>query len=1115
MSWISTNTTDNKVYPKQISQDVLSFYHGFSKTPVEPEIKSGAATGYAATTLANATTKSGHTVLGSEVWASELPWFGFAPNKDVASTRVSGITNKNDLIRINDVGKDYIYIGEGGETFTKATWDTVWQEITLTNGMELANQYGDKVLRYYENQRMQALESDNNAGIDSKGYATRLFVDESTHTAVTTVGQGSVIPQFAAATDSIKNGLTSSILNPVVYIDGTQKVPGTHFYDYNVSGTILWDSNVKSKNVTITCFRYIGKSVTAKTAEIESTIEDLKIAAGAGITVTDGTKQKKGITTLTLGGSNGVTVTVNESTGAVTFGVDTATIATTASVTAISDRISQAASDITATSEKLVTGKAVYDYVSGATLNGGTQGDNQIQTATGDTANKLVTAAQVKEYVTENAQVTVTVGETNVTSTGFEFAGSTGSDVSLSAAMDSNGKVTYSATLSKATVGTDGTILTGDENKAVSATDAKTIVDKAIEGAVADGSVIDTRIDEVITTSLGATTTTGTIGKAIADVKTTADSAIKSVSGPSAGLVTVSTNSSNKAVTISVSDKLASKDDITLTGITLNGKAITPTDKVAAITAIEDIITDNSWGGLNISKENNKLKLNITPASYIPATFDVNGNVTEAGDWTCGDDLSSVNYFTLASDVRAAIKDATKVHEKDIATVTAAIESLTTSGFSREIVSTLPTTGIKLNAIYLVPMQSAENPNVNEYVEYIYVGGSVSNGVVSGGRFEQIGTTKTDLSEYAKNADVIKSIATANGVSGTVTNNVATITVQDGTTSQKGIVKLDSTIAGSTSETTAATPKAVKEYADTKVGSIQWFGENDILSTKAEIADGKLTISENELGYVDWERIPENTITKIVNNKAYSSDGTVEFVIETDKLTEAGYHSLGSQFTEFDSDLSSLKYTSATFSGTALKSFTVDMPNLVDSYNMFESVNTLEIFASDLPHLLWGGCMFMNCQKLKTFIGETPSLENGESMFYHCHALDTFIGDLSSLERGWNMFTGTILSEESVDNIADTIKENPSHAHNAGIISIYVAAWERTDNIIKSLCHIVDKGWKLETDNDTQVAIIASNPEKYQNTTGFVEVKPSAQAYGMRGSTEPVMKEIQVVCLKK
>lgn len=128
MSWINSTATY-----KQNSKNELSFYHGFSKTPVEPNTSNGSAV----TTLANATTKSGHTVLGAEVWASELPWFGFAPNKDVASTRISGITNKNDLIRINDVGKDYIYIGEGGETFTKETWDTVWREITLTNGMEL------------------------------------------------------------------------------------------------------------------------------------------------------------------------------------------------------------------------------------------------------------------------------------------------------------------------------------------------------------------------------------------------------------------------------------------------------------------------------------------------------------------------------------------------------------------------------------------------------------------------------------------------------------------------------------------------------------------------------------------------------------------------------------------------------------------------------------------------------------------------------------------------------------------------------------------------------------------------------------------------------------------
>lgn len=213
---------------------------------------------------------------------------------------------------------------------------------------------------------MQALESNNNAGIDSKGYATRLFVNEDTHTAVTTVGQGSVIPQFAAATDSIKNGLTSSILNPVVYIDGTQKVAGTHFYDYNVSGTILWDSNVKSKNVTITCFRYIGKSVSAKTAEIEDTISDLKIAAGAGIGVTDGTNSATGVTNLKVTGSSGIKTSVNTTSGEVTITPDTNTIATKASVDAITNKISSDKSSIAANSSKLITGGAIYAAIEDA-----------------------------------------------------------------------------------------------------------------------------------------------------------------------------------------------------------------------------------------------------------------------------------------------------------------------------------------------------------------------------------------------------------------------------------------------------------------------------------------------------------------------------------------------------------------------------------------------------------------------------------------------------------------------------------------------------------------------------------------------------------------------------
>lgn len=286
MSWINSNATS-----KQNSKNDLSFYHGFSKTPVEPNTSNGSAV----TTLANASTKSGHTVSATEVWASEIPWFGLVPSKAVAVTRLSGITKKNDLVRVNG-DKDYIYIGKGDEVFTEATWSTYWSPITLTNGMELENQYGDKVLRYYEKQQMQALEPNNNAGIDSKGFATRLFVDESKHTAVTTVGQGSVISQFVAGTDNIKNGIASSELNPVLYLGDTQKIAGTHYYDYNVSGTILWNANVKSSNPKITCFRYIGKTVTQQVGEISSTVKthsseisEIKDKLGLGDTSTDGT----------------------------------------------------------------------------------------------------------------------------------------------------------------------------------------------------------------------------------------------------------------------------------------------------------------------------------------------------------------------------------------------------------------------------------------------------------------------------------------------------------------------------------------------------------------------------------------------------------------------------------------------------------------------------------------------------------------------------------------------------------------------------------------------------------------------------------------------------------
>lgn len=251
MSWINSNTTY-----KQNSKNDLSFYHGFSKTPVEPT-----SSGTAATTLANASTKGGHTVIGTEVWAEEIPWFGLVASRTAAVERLSGLTKLNDLVKIDgEGGKIYKYIGANDATFTEAQWSSFWEEVTLTNGMTLNNRHDQAVLRYYLNQPMQTLTTTNNASIDSKGYATRLFVNESDHTGQTS--GGSVVSQFAAGTDNIKNGIPSVELNPKLYLGTTEKIAGTHYYDYNVSGTILWNANVASSSPKISCFRYIGKTVT-------------------------------------------------------------------------------------------------------------------------------------------------------------------------------------------------------------------------------------------------------------------------------------------------------------------------------------------------------------------------------------------------------------------------------------------------------------------------------------------------------------------------------------------------------------------------------------------------------------------------------------------------------------------------------------------------------------------------------------------------------------------------------------------------------------------------------------------------------------------------------------
>ena len=432
MSWINSNTTY-----KQNSKNDLSFYHGFSKTPVEPT-----SSGTAATTLANASTKGGHTVIGTEVWAEEIPWFGLVASRTAAVERLSGLTKLNDLVKIDgEGGKVYKYIGDNDATFTEAQWSSFWQEVTLTNGMTLNNRHDQPVLRYYLNQPMQTLTTTNNASIDSKGFATRLFVNESDHTGQTS--GGSVISQFAAGTDNIKNGIPSVELNPKLYLGTTEKIAGTHYYDYNVSGTILWNANVASSSPKISCFRYIGKTVTDAVGTlngddttdgsvakiVKDAIDALgDIAVKSDITITD-IKVQNGneqAVSLTPDKDKSVTVKIPEVQNATT---------TKAGIVIISDNnaieTSESASTTTATVGAVAaTRSAIENQISSHTSNNNIHITASERSSWNTAATKAGTAVQTVKRA-DNSSTLISVNQSGTTvSIGLSNTVATKTDIS-------------------------------------------------------------------------------------------------------------------------------------------------------------------------------------------------------------------------------------------------------------------------------------------------------------------------------------------------------------------------------------------------------------------------------------------------------------------------------------------------------------------------------------------------------------------------------------------------------------------------------------------------------------------------------------------------------------
>lgn len=133
-----------------------------------------------------------------------------------------------------------------------------------------------------------------------------------------------------------------------------------------------------------------------------------------------------------------------------------------------------------------------------------------------------------------------------------------------------------------------------------------------------------------------------------------------------------------------------------------------------------------------------------------------------------------------------------------------------------------------------------------------------------------------------------------------------------------------------------------------------------------------------------------------------------------------------------NSSLPNLINGNCLFMNGNIENFECDMENLEEAGFMFTESSLIN-FKGNMPKLRLQSAgyvgAFQACPNLSSFEGDLSSLRCGIFMFAACENLESFKSDLSSLEIGLSMFGNgsfwekTSLNADSVDNIADTIKD--------------------------------------------------------------------------------------------
>lgn len=936
----------------------LSLYHTFSKTPVDSNTSSAAAQ------LGNAINKSGHTVQSNEIWTESIPFFGLAATTTAIHTKFSATAKVNDLVKDSD-GK--IWQRNSVEYTAEAKFADLWFEKTtsitsttkdsdgnyptaagaLLDGSYLLNSEGVPTVKYYEKRLLTRLTADNNANTNSDNKASRLQID------------GKWIDQFIGVTDIYLNGSAAVSYAPVLRKSASaspmQAGPGKGYMDYCATGLILWESSASGSEV-IDCFEYVGEKLNATVASLSKAV----FGEGGSESNDASLTQKVAQNTAAIAKLNGSST----ETGSVAKAVADAEGRVKVTTDALAGRIAQLEG---------------IQHFSVVVCEGTTLPAAPVENTIYLVAEEGVAEGTYIEYIAYKPAGSASVVTEKIGSTAINLDGYTtdAEHEALQGRVSTIETTTVPALQQAITDGVAGAKSEAATNLATARTQITAEIAQAKSEAIASAEVTITAGTGIVVTGEGKGTT---FQIAVSDDVATA----ASVSALSQVVASNKTELEGK-ITAAQTEIKGTTDALDTRLQTAEGKVSTLEGQVSTLTTGNNSVAKQIETAANAIKGQSLAKTGTLSGMFSVTTSGTVGTgitgitISDTGLSTAiaaaksgAEQTAATALSTARGEITSEISTAVSGLETKLTTGTgslgakvAALETATgttlpaaiqqaltdAKAYSDSLHTTsldyvvlgdsevLPTASADtLGKIYLVASQNAPTADGSaisgSYVEYMTR--KVSETEYT---WEKIGTTAADLSAYAKTADVTTSIATA--------KSEAIAAAKTETTTQVNALAA-----------THATDKAALEASiATKVGEVQWFGTNDLLSTKAEVKDGKLVVSEKEIAPIrEWAM--ERNITKVINEVAYAGD-TKYCTIETSKMTDGTDMFYHSSLSEFSSDLSSL----------------------TDGSNMFWSADNIETFVNDMPSLTDGGGMFEGCNKLKTFIGDLSSLSYGVGMF--------------------------------------------------------------------------------------------------------------------------------------